>query len=329
MSDEITVLRDDLSALKTAVDARFEQHEQQIRRLISMSEKQLAMMSDTLDMVTMLKGKVQLLEDENQMLKRQLDAVSVQMTELTSELQNAYDGLPGHIQRDPAIQQLFSRADDAIAKVEDKLYNDELTSLHNRTFLNHVLRNASGVYVGMTLDLDKFKQINDQHGHAAGDAVLRQISGIVKKTCSQSADDTRKVHAFRLGGEEIGVLVQCRGTDRSTPQAEAQWIASLAEKIRVAIGETPILNGKPWAVTTSIGISDNLLVLPADPAELMASKTDYWGDGNLYYAKRQGRNQCWGNPQSSIAVQLERLRLASPSADQGNAWGLDNTGPDR
>ena len=122
-----------------------------------------------------------------------------------------------------------------------------------------------------TLDVDNFKQLNDRLGHQAGDAVLRVIGDVLR----------RSVRLFdvcaRYGGDEFAVLLPDNGDGSS---------AQIAERIREGIeGSRP--RGGPWSddvrVTVSIGIAS---VLATTGEELLAR-----ADQALYLAKREGRNR--------------------------------------
>jgi diguanylate cyclase (GGDEF)-like protein len=119
----------------------------------------------------------------------------------------------------------------------------------------------------IVLDLDHFKEVNDSHGHATGDAVLRDVAYLIRKELR--AFDL----AYRLGGEEFLVLL---------PGADIDECAEIAERLREAIAAAPA-GGRP--VTMSFGVAssggggfDHETVLCA-------------ADGALYAAKRGGRNR--------------------------------------
>lgn len=126
----------------------------------------------------------------------------------------------------------------------------------------------------MVLDLDHFKQVNDNHGHLAGDAVLRKI-----KTVAESCLRQQDVFG-RYGGEEFCVLA---------PDTDLEGTQALAERLRLGI-ENCILSlpsGKQLHITTSIGVS----AIPSgmDSAEL--NNLIEFADFALYEAKKQGRNR--------------------------------------
>lgn len=125
----------------------------------------------------------------------------------------------------------------------------------------------------LMLDIDHFKKVNDQYGHAAGDKVLAEFAAL----CQRNIRDTDL--AGRYGGEEFFILL---------PEVDLQTAIMSAERLRLAVAEHPftLSSGEQLQVTCSIGIAmylpqqDNLdkLLLRADQA--------------LYQAKHQGRNRC-------------------------------------
>jgi diguanylate cyclase (GGDEF)-like protein len=123
----------------------------------------------------------------------------------------------------------------------------------------------------VSIDLDHFKQVNDTHGHAVGDAVLRHVVAI----CRQQL---RPNDLFgRLGGEEFGMLlIDC-------PSAEG---LSAADRIRMAIEASPLMeDGRVVALSASIGLS----CTGQSGYTLQTLCRD--SDAALYRAKRSGRNR--------------------------------------
>ncbi|MFC4526875.1 ligand-binding sensor domain-containing diguanylate cyclase [Dyella halodurans] len=159
----------------------------------------------------------------------------------------------------------------------DELANtDELTGACNRRrffALAEEVRQAApdgGACIAL-LDLDHFKQINDGHGHLAGDAVIRAACAAILQQCRE--DDL----VGRYGGEEL-VICLPGGT-------LAQGMA-VAERIRLAVAEQHAVHeGRPIAVTASIGVA----------AYRAGESLSQWlsrADEALYQAKHAGRNRC-------------------------------------
>lgn len=154
---------------------------------------------------------------------------------------------------------------------------DALTGLPNRqglaTRLDHALavaRREGGAAAVLFLDLDGFKAINDGRGHAAGDAVLREIAARLRSRLR----DTDTV--ARLGGDEFVVVAE-RVDD-------AQRISTLARKL-LAVVTAPVLVGQEsLTVSASIGIA--LGPGDADTAEALLAAAD----AAMYAAKRDGKN---------------------------------------
>lgn len=124
------------------------------------------------------------------------------------------------------------------------------------------------------LDIDHFKSVNDQFGHAAGDAVLRAFAQTVGK-CLRSSD-----LAARFGGEEFAVLM---------PQTSVDGATELAERIRVAVQNAPVSReGDVLRVSVSIGVAQ---WSGENPEQLVAR-----ADNAMYAAKSAGRNQVCASP---------------------------------
>jgi two-component system cell cycle response regulator len=157
---------------------------------------------------------------------------------------------------------------------------DELTGLHNRRFADRRLgerttagdRGAMPEVGVLVLDLDHFKEINDSHGHAVGDEVLRLTASRLATT-GRSGDIVA-----RYGGEEFLVILKDLPRD---------GLLAVAERFRRSIAEEPFDVGadQPVIVTTSVGGAS----MPAHAATM----TDLLriADRALYTAKSMGRNR--------------------------------------
>jgi len=167
----------------------------------------------------------------------------------------------------------FQKLQDQLAKLS---VTDGLTDLHNHRYfqdqlakeIKRLARNNEGLSI-LILDIDDFKKLNDNYGHAAGDEFLKQLALILR----ESVRDTDVL--ARYGGEEFVVIAT------GTQLAGAQM---LAEKLRTTIAETSFIvdeTMRPRRVTVSIGV-----------AEYSHSRTELFtsADAALYRAKDAGKN---------------------------------------
>jgi diguanylate cyclase (GGDEF)-like protein len=155
----------------------------------------------------------------------------------------------------------------------EQAITDPLTGAFNRRHMGARLREVlSGPHrtpsaALLLLDIDHFKRINDEHGHDAGDAVLKGLVSVVRSRA-------RKTDLlFRMGGEEFLLLLP------DTSESDAM---TLADDIRQTIAASPLLEGK--TVTASIGVG---LAAPRDSVESWIKGTD----AAMYEAKESGRNR--------------------------------------
>lgn len=156
---------------------------------------------------------------------------------------------------------------------------DPLTSVANRRAftarmdeeLARARRSPQHRVAILMLDLDHFKRVNDEWGHATGDEVLRRFTALVR-------NELREVDAIgRLGGEEFGVLLLDADLDAG---------ATLAERLRSRVGATRFeIGGRSIGVTMSVGVT---VLRAADPSGERALAR---ADAALYRAKEQGRNR--------------------------------------
>ena len=145
---------------------------------------------------------------------------------------------------------------------------DPLTMVPNRHALEHLLPSRSGQSVAAAMiDIDHFKRVNDSHGHAVGDRVLRDIAREIRATIR--TDD----HVVRMGGEEFLVLL---------PLASARAAAEVADDIRANVASRVRVHGA--GVSLSVGVA---VRLPDEPREELLRRADE----ALYEAKRLGRDR--------------------------------------
>ena len=157
---------------------------------------------------------------------------------------------------------------------------DALTSLRNRRAISvaaHAeLSRAAREHTALSvvlIDIDHFKQVNDTHGHQAGDQALR----LVAATITQNLRPYDSVG--RWGGEEILLLL---------PSTTSEHAASVAERVRAAIAATPLLletgQAVPLSVSMGLASTDSVDLNQFEPLLQCA-------DSALYQAKQHGRDQ--------------------------------------
>jgi diguanylate cyclase (GGDEF)-like protein len=161
--------------------------------------------------------------------------------------------------------------------IERRAEHDGLTGLPNRMLFNdrlcralaHARRNDLPVAV-MFLDLDRFKEVNDSLGHAAGDELLRHAAARMR-ACVRDEDTVA-----RLGGDEFAFLLPYLSGIDGAVRVARRLLAAFAEPVE--------LGGQPVVVTPSIGVS----LFPQDGADAEAIVEG--ADAAMYRAKERGRN---------------------------------------
>ena len=160
---------------------------------------------------------------------------------------------------------------------------DGLTGLANRRAFDERLAELSAEVVAaggdlalLMCDLDHFKSVNDTHGHAVGDRVLKEAAAAIREALADSRSDDAAL-AARYGGEELVVLL---------PGFGPAGAGRIAERIRGAIARIELPAGGPRThATTSVGFA----VLPFDAAD--ADELLHAADEALYAAKSGGRDR--------------------------------------
>ncbi|WP_448624059.1 diguanylate cyclase [Geodermatophilus sp. URMC 64] len=177
---------------------------------------------------------------------------------------------------------------------------DPLTGLYNRRYLEEQAprvwrqsRRDGRRVAAMVLDLDHFKRLNDAHGHAVGDAVLRAVAGAL------SANVRPADVLARTGGEELVVLGMV---------GDAAEARRLAERLRAAVSACRTDAGH--GVTASIGVALTWPVDGEEPRDCLWRLIDR-ADAAMYEAKRQGRDRV----AALLVPQPRPARAADPFAD--------------
>lgn len=202
----------------------------------------------------------------------EIDLVVMGFQRLQADLRHHIETL------DIAVQERTRQLNDAVLEIQHLSITDPLTGCYNRRQLDEHLpaeiersfryhRPLSVVFA----DIDHFKRINDQWGHAAGDAVLRAIVQRFEQALRAQVD-----WVARYGGEEFLVVLPERGHE------EARQVA---ERLRQLVGKNPVVVGANHiTVTASFGVAE--YANGDTPATLLGR-----ADHVLYQAKAQGRNR--------------------------------------
>jgi diguanylate cyclase (GGDEF)-like protein/PAS domain S-box-containing protein len=165
----------------------------------------------------------------------------------------------------------------AEARIEHMAHYDALTDLPNRVaFVEHLTRTIGSARDGkesfavLSIDLDRFKEVNDVFGHAVGDDVLRQLSQQLRVLAGDAC-------LARIGGDEFTLI---------TPNGEQPALAEIiARRLQASVGTDLDLNGQHLHVGVSIGIA----IFPADGADATTLLNN--ADAALYRAKTAGRGK--------------------------------------
>ena len=192
-----------------------------------------------------------------------LEEAHVQLQEIHGELAGAHKQL----------SRLHDKLHDAYREMERRASRDGMTGLANREAFFRALsampRKLDRGYVLM-IDADRFKRINDEYGHDAGDRVIRAIAEAISR--SIRADDV----GARIGGEEFAVILR---------DAELDEANLVAERIRMQVEgqRTGTAEGRQLGVTVSIG---------GAPVDMRSTQEQVMSlaDKQLYKAKNSGRN---------------------------------------
>ena len=167
-------------------------------------------------------------------------------------------------------------------KLEDLSFKDGLTGIANRRMFDSILetewadarRNQSLISLIM-LDIDYFKQYNDEYGHILGDVCLTRVAGILSSAGSRPRD-----FVARIGGEEFAIIL---------PETDEASARKVAERCRIAIEQEKIPHAKSSVsdfLTLSMGIAT---MIPAQ-TEVALNLVEQ-ADKSLYLSKNQGRDR--------------------------------------
>tara|TARA_B110000503_G_scaffold142530_1_gene239629 strand:- start:1380 stop:3281 length:1902 start_codon:yes stop_codon:yes gene_type:complete len=168
-------------------------------------------------------------------------------------------------------------------ELQEKNSLDALTGLHNRDYfdkkyqaeIRRSRREQTQLSVVM-VDIDYFKNVNDQYGHLVGDECIKIVAHTLKKVLKRPGDDVS-----RFGGEEFALIL---------PNTDLEGALTLAEQLRAEIQKTTIQAGEISVnITISAGICTAIAKLNQPEDNILAL-----ADKQLYVAKNAGRNNVQG-----------------------------------
>lgn len=196
-----------------------------------------------------------------------------------------------------ALRRRSQRLTDALHRAST---TDWLTGLPNRRHLEDRVPGLwsaghhRGLVAGVVLDIDNFKDVNDAHGHAVGDAVLRAVARAVDVAVTEHAAPDAVL--ARTGGEELAVLA---------PVADREEALALAQRLRAAVAAVE----RPVSITASVGVAAQRPGAVPDPVEA-AWRLLERADEGMYEAKRRGRDQAVITPEVTSADKVGRVAQA-------------------
>ena len=179
------------------------------------------------------------------------------------------------------LARAFNAASGAFLQVEARATHDRLTGVANRETLltslaaevERATRHHKSLSVAF-IDIDRFKLVNDTHGHKSGDAVLRQVASLI-------ADNVRASDLFgRYGGEEFMLIL---------PETTPQEAVVIAEKLRTLVMQKPLViaGNQQLQLTISSGVAGEV------GSQLQVDALVDQADAAMYAAKSLGRNRTY------------------------------------
>jgi diguanylate cyclase (GGDEF)-like protein len=207
------------------------------------------------------------------------------------------------IRRNTEVQKANAQMACLASKLEHMAKTDLLTGLPNRRSLFERLVETWGMtglealpFSCLMLDVDRFKNVNDTYGHAAGDQVLKYVADAIQRHARQAN------LCGRLGGEEFMLIF---------PAAPVEAAAVAAEELRANIAARSVeCDGTAVAVTVSCGVAGRTVATRC-PDDLVRE-----ADAMLYLAKEHGRNQTWILGQDGRGLQFAGGQVATSTAPE-------------
>ena len=211
-----------------------------------------------------LAHRMRILKEDNERIQREAtETLERRVQERTQELDEALLGLS-----------------DANSRLMELSHVDGLTGINNRAYFNEqfAIEWQRAMRIGspmglLMLDIDHFKQFNDNHGHLGGDACLKLVALTIQQAIRRPADK-----CYRYGGEEFVAVL---------PHTDLPGSLFIAERICKAVAELDFrFEGKKIPITISVGVC-SMVPARGTPHETLIGNADQ----ALYQAKHQGRNR--------------------------------------
>jgi diguanylate cyclase (GGDEF)-like protein len=189
------------------------------------------------------------------------------------------DGIRAHVENlDQQVAQRTAELAAALDEIHALTITDPLTGCFNRRFLDSRLseeslrsRRSGQPLAVIVTDVDHFKRVNDELGHAGGDTVLKGVAAVLRAAMRERID-----WVARYGGEEFVIVL---------PDTPLEAAGAAAERLRTSVAAARFVHeGREIAVTASFGVAVGMG--DSDAASLLAQ-----ADALLYQAKSAGRNR--------------------------------------
>src|SRR5882757_5735690 len=193
---------------------------------------------------------------------------------------------------------------DELKRLELDAVTDPLTGLHNRrlfseTFekeLNRARRYSQPLGL-VTLDLHRFKEVNDKHGHPRGDDVLGAAAATLKKALRTSDS------AFRIGGDEFALLL---------PQTDSDQALALCRRVQIVFAEML----QPLQLAVTVGMDHGVAIFPQDAEQ--ADQLIRIADERLYRLKQANHSKS-GNGSSRTEAPPAAEAPAAPAPEEASS----------
>jgi diguanylate cyclase (GGDEF)-like protein len=188
---------------------------------------------------------------------------------------------------------------DELKRLELDAVTDPLTGLHNRRLFSETLekelnraRRYGQPFGLVTLDLHRFKEVNDQHGHPRGDDVLRAAAATLNKALRTSDS------AFRIGGDEFALLL---------PQTDSPQALALSRRVQTVFAEML----QPLQLSVTVGMDHGVAIFPQDADQ--ADQLIRIADERLYRLKHANHSKSGnGSPRTEASAVPEAPPTATP-----------------